>query len=380
MYARHSLDLTLQFAALKAQKNLEQYKVFYDTTLDFVRKSKEFIVVENYDSLSHPIDIYMDEEIILRVARDIADACYDADHQYGYFTSLTAQVGRYSMKMFIMGKTIVNYTALRHHRNLSMDKVLITVTHNNIHSFGYELKLLETLIKLGDPTNAEKWPQLIEEEKQLRRQWQLTASSKDASDDVDGGRDDTFVEKLVERFLQGGERLLVHYDNYRYKLVTGMNLNEEAQRMKDIFAAEGGAQLDMTYDSPNIPIDIRLRKVTFSYKSNKFCDLYNCASYGLIPYVEDKRELGGRIATSITRMRLLVTDYWIMILIHRMGKADANLMNAVCARIKKAYMTCEIGEYPLTVIGKLYPYDLWLKREHANEFVPPFIPAVGERG
>ena len=232
---------------------------------------------------------------------------------------------------------------------------------------------------MSDPNEYNNYDELIEKEKALRLTWKkldnttMTGGSQSQSQSQSQLQLHPQTNEIMKKYLNGPERILCFMNNNRYKIITGMDLNSDATILINMFA-DKGIKIEMTYDNPNIPVDMRLRKITLRQvikdKKYIFCDIYNCASYGLIP-LRDENEV-----CNIVKMRILLIDYWIMLIMFHMGVIVSEFAIEMCNNFRKEYMSMETDKCTLKVIGKIESYDIYIKRKYRDKFVAPYIPCM----
>lgn len=382
MYTKKSLEPLILFANKKCEEIFKPFEIFKKIVIDYVKQFSDIILYED--------KLYIDIEKIMMHAKAITQLCFDADAevQYKFFTRLNSIVSDRILVLQVRGRNIFTLIALPRHRKLSIKTAIITIPHpehSEILTFGYELRLLDILMKLSDPTYVDDWDELAKKENEYRNIWKntkLEITSLDADNDqsvvekIEGGADTNFIQ-IFTTFLKGGERALISdLGASRIKIVTGLDLNAEAKLLSELLESKGH-KIEMTYDHPNIPVDPRLRKVTLRYLKNDkripFCDIYNCANYSLIGCNNEKNIL---VAKNLTKLRILIVDYWIAVILYRMNMIQENFAKILCENFKREYFETSLDNFESdTYIGKLYDYNLYLKRSFKDKFIAPYIPA-----
>lgn len=369
MYKHCSLEKIINYAQAQSKKYNEPFDKFYDVIISFAKEDVNIIVNDK--------DIYITN---IQIAQNIAKRCFEIDHQMGFFTTLLPVVSDQIMRLFVRGRTIATFIVLPEHRKLHIKDAIITVERQGVRTFGPEIKLLDIMIKLSDPTFESQWEDLKEEEKIYREEWkaqEIKLTGGDDDESVYGGSNNGTVadyESILKKYLSGPERICVE-SGQRYKIMTALDLNAEVTLLTELFASKN-IKIESTYDHPNIPVDMRFRKVTLRHVTRDrrivVCDIYNCASYGLIPYYEN-----GEVC-NIVRMRIYLVDYWIMIIMLRMEMIQESFAMNMCARFKKLYLESNVDDMTLNVIGRIESYDMYLKKKFKNKIVLPYIPATIE--
>lgn len=377
MYDIIPLGISIDYCTIVIKKKREEYIIFYKDIEAFASKHNIIIGFPNYyltQEVDH-YDLYIDTEKCLDLAKQFVDETFQKHKDgMGYFTYIKASIGNMYI-ISIYNIPMVNFISLPHHRGIEIRKSLITsdiITpyKHKIITFGIELHLLATVMKLQNPTYESEWPQLIKDEQLLRAKWK---DDRIKVKDVNGGyENDTYkkVHKIIfSEFLNGAGRVVVNNNNSeRIQIICVNNLNDEVKIISDLLVQHLNVQIETTYNDPKIPIDPRLRKITLYLTKPKripFCDLFNMAQYEIVPYIPNDN--GICIGTDIVTMRIFLIDYWIMTILFHMDVIKESYALSVCANLKNKYMKLNSDQqYPLTVIGQYENYALYIKRVSRN--------------
>lgn len=382
MYETIDISKLIEFAMKYIENDRKQYDGVFDIIRNFISEND---VVVNVRELYMPYDIYIDSEYCVKLAKMLADAI-SREPLFGPYVVLRSMVSDKHLIIKAYDRVVANIISLPEHRGIRTKDLVSYRIIDNIPTFGTSLVLLDLVNKLLDLTLVDEWESLMIKEASTREEsWDTVEINggfldSEESDELIvsvfsfGGSAKTdpyvIIKAILIDFLKMPERMCVCTNVRKWQLITAIDINQETQYLLKM-CADKGIKLSYGFNDPKIPIDLRLRKIIFYLDSSPVFELFNLASYNIVPYNISN---GIRVGTNRVIMKFKLIDYWTISILLKRDAISMTQGKAIRERLKAEYMKLTADAYPKTVIGIYENYNLYLKRHFDTKKMYPYYP------
>lgn len=357
----------------------------------------------------------------------IANVLYSVDADgFGKTTVMKTNIEDKDFSIYVNTRELIKIKYLPMLKGVSVSEAIMPsqcesiFQNTKLHCFGPELQLIDIYRLLSNPAKAGEWTSALEQEFALRKLLQAEIREK-IKKTTGGGAKVSRSQVLDSLFLnihegkiligeqaanilefKGGNAKAKNTQRSHAKLyfVSADPIEKDIEMIKSL-----GFNLECQINSPNIPIDPRVKRITVYLKDadhrEAIAEIFDIGNYELVPYVSktttiDTKKVTVRVGTPFVILRFYLVELWTILLLHKMKYIDAHATRTVLFDLIHKYEVCaniltnilrkidaeemDLEQlFPKNCIGVMVDADLFAKRKMLSapkkRFLPPYYPA-----
>ncbi len=320
------------------KKDRMQYKPIFDMIYKMSENNEE-IILERENKKVIPSDISIYTTNAIKLATKISNKIHD---KFGKYVSMSATLPNQEYSIMYNMRRLINVYQIEKYKNIKINVLFSTLKINKIQYFPTDIELMDIYHKLYLPQCNESWKDL----KQAKTYEKIKGGAclpckKKRQIDINN------IKSLLVKFLHNTTYVVIGEwghnlcNNKMNSLDANLSIISESDIKTDYNNISSYMQsltmFGIYYKKRKlyIPKDRRLVKHTFFIKfddginsSDKpFLDVYNSASYELIPYTQHiitglSSDINVKVATNYVILRFLYIDLWLINLVNNLMDVD----------------------------------------------------------
>jgi hypothetical protein len=347
-------------------------------------------------------------------ARELTDRLYQVDPDgRGHYTTLITNVPHFNWSILIDNRLMFTVTALPVRHGVATRDLISTVSRPALFTSAlsllctsYDLALIELYRDICDPLQMADVPSLLALATQVRAELAAPAGKPAPPPAHPAGALNKLRQRLVDEFIPGPGRVQIGQAAVtgerdaarcgRLQIVSAEDLDREAAAVVALGAGTGYT-LASHVEDPKLPGNSRLRRLSVYVQGAQgrtpLIDIYNCAQFELVPFVQHAR---CRVGTAFVLMRFLLIDLWFTRLHVAQNRATVDwlthLFREAARQSERALAAAEFESLigAADYIGRAETVEVALKRTaqaalKASDggrphFYVPYMPAAKMKG
>lgn len=343
-------------------------------------------------------------------ARELTDRLYKVDPDgRGHYVTLITNVPHYNWSILLDSRLMFTVTALPVRHGVATRDLISTVSRPAIFTSAlsllctsYDLVLIELYRDICDPLQMADAPQLLALATQVRAKLAMPAGKAAAPPAHAAGALNKLRQRIIDEFVPGPGRVQIgqaavtgEHDAARcgrLQIVSAEDLDGEAAAVIALGAGTGYT-LASHVEDPKLPGNVQLRRLSVYVQGTQgrtpLIDIYNCAQFELVPFVQHARR---RVGTAFVLMRFLLVDLWFTRLHAAQNRATVDWLSHLFREAaRQSERALAAGEFAALIpaadfIGRVLAPEVALKRTAQAalkvsdggrpHFYMPYMPAA----
>lgn len=325
-----------------------QYKPIFDMVYK-ISEDNENIILEKRNLKDPQTDMAVYTTNAIKLATYISNRIHD---NFGKYVSMSATLPNQEYSIMYNMRRLLTIYQIEKYKKLKISVLFSTEKINKIQYFPPNVELIDIYHKLYLPQYNESWKELKRKKQTYKKivGGVCVPCKKKRQIDINN------IKSLFVRFLHNTTYVLIGewaYNLYNKKSISSdanisiISENDVSVDYANISSFMKSLTMYGIYYKKRklyIPKDRRLIKHTFYIKFNDginasdkpFLDIYNSASYELIPYTQHTiNDINVKIANTYVLLRFLYIDLWLINLVDNLVKTDKTKMKINKSHIKK---------------------------------------------